>query len=526
MLEPFLDRIGNRLQGEQGLRLEWSLQVSGSAIFDGDRISCWVEADAGSPARFASVGRLLDDLAAPSAVVRAHSLRSPESIVQGIGLVRAGDGVEWRLYLHDRDPDTRRERYEALRWQAGEEAVTSASYQFHYFPETPAGEGPADLVHPSFSSVVQRLLRHERLQQLSGFWIRRRGDGCDQVDLAYPWHPPLAEVSEALRAGTAGWLDAWADHPLRHIAFSAGPRAPSVTVYFSAPANGSWPASIVEWKEQIRRAGSALHDTFEQQVFARVPPVTVESNHALGDFYDTTNLDPWRHVLGRELHYHFGLFDESWSPAMPEEIVDEAMERAVTELIPFLGDGRVYDVGCGWGGPAGVLLRESRNRVTGITVSRTQFQYCASLGHSVRCGDVETTLPPGRFDCALLLESLCHVRDKLRLLRVLRLFAGRLVMRVHCQDAAPNSANFGGTMHMIHSRELQALLEEAGWKIVHWRNRRQESMPTIHAWHRRLQSVAVSDDLHLETLRAFCDRVSHCADEWALCNPLMEVVAD
>lgn len=533
MLDSLLDRIGNYLRGEPGLRFEWSLRVGEDGVSDRDRVSCWVEADAGSSASFASMGRLLADLGAPPQVVQTQARRAPDSILQGVGLARDGEGVEWRLYLHYRDPETRSERYDALRWLAGEEAVDSASYHFHYFPETPEGASPLDFAHPRFLPVLRGLLRHERLQQLSGFWLRRHRDDWDQVDLAYPWHPPLAELAEALRALTAelgvpgDWIDLYGQHPLRHVAFSAGPRRrPSFTVYFSAPGNGSWPGSLAELKEQVRQGGTALHDTVERRFFSRVPAITVEPNRELGDFYSTARLDPWRQVLGRGMHYHFGLFEEPWSPDMAEEAVDRGMERAVAELFPFLPQGgRIYDVGCGWGGPAGVL-RERGCRVTGITVSRTQFHYCASLGHSVRCGDAETTLPPGRFDCALLIESFCHVRDKLRLLRVLRLFARRLVIREHCQDAAPNSVNFGGTMPMVRSSELRSLIEEAGWKIVHWRNRRNESMPSIHAWRRRLQSIAVSDDLHLETLRAFCDRVSRCAEEWAACNPLMEVVAD
>ena len=464
------------------------------------------------------MGRLLADLAAPPTVLRTQSLRTPDSRLQGIGLARAGAAVECRLYLHYRDPQSHEERYEALRWTAGEEAVDSASYHFHFFPETPEGASPLDFVHPRFSTVLQALLRHERLQQLSGFWIRRHQNDWDQIDLTYPWHPPLAEVSDAMRALSAElqasgeWIDLYAQHPLRHIALTAGPmRKPSGTVYFSAPANGAWPGSLAELKEQVREVGNDLHDALEWQFFSQLPPVTAKPTQAPGEDYSADSIDSWRQVLGRGMHDHFGLFEEPWSPAMTEEDIDRAMETAVIELLPYLPrGGEVYDVGCGWGGPAGVLLRRGGYSVTGITVSRTQFRYCASLGHTVRCGDVETTLPPGRFDCALLLESLGHVRDKPRLLRVLRLFAARLVMRVHCQD----------------SSELRASIEEAGWNIVHWRNRRPESMPSIHAWRRRLQSVAVGDDVHLETLRAFCDRVSRSAEEWAACNPLMEVVAD
>jgi len=98
-------------------------------------------------------------------------------------------------------------------------------------------------------------------------------------------------------------------------------------------------------------------------------------------------------------------------------------------------------------------------------------------------------------------------------------------MRVHCQDFAFNSVNFAGTMHLISSTQLRRMIEEAGWQIVHWRNRREESMPSLRVWHKRLAEIPREDDLHLETLRSFCSRVCQCEKEWAENNPLIEVVA-
>jgi hypothetical protein len=111
---------------------------------------------------------------------------------------------------------------------------------------------------------------------------------------------------------------------------------------------------------------------------------------------------------------------------------------------------------------------------------------------------------------------------------VLRLFCGRLVMRVNCQDTAPPGSVFAGTMHMISSARLRELLTATGWRVTHWRDRRPEAMPSVAAWHRRATEVASAGiaDPHLDTLVAWTTRVLAAPTAWAAANPLIEVVAD
>ena len=81
-------------------------------------------------------------------------------------------------------------------------------------------------------------------------------------------------------------------------------------------------------------------------------------------------------------------------------------------------------------------------------------------------------------------------------------------------------------MHMVSSGRLRELVEGAGWKIRHWRDCRREALPSVAVWHRRLQSVPVGEDRHLETLRIWCERVMNAPEAWGDLNPLIEVVAD
>ena len=554
-LDSLLAQIGIFLKACPKVTLEWSLRVGAGTMSDSDRMTCWVE---GSPKEsFASVAQLLKAIAAPLSVQTIQATQSPISVRQGISVALLEHGIEWRLYLHTREPNAT-DRYQSWRWRsvdasssAAQAAVQTDRYEFHFLPATPAGKTPVELVNPIFADATQTLVQHERLRSMSGFWLRHRGDQVLQMDLIYPWYPRVSEFDSTLRSlvtaigGSDAWITTYADYPIRHIAFNGKDREPGFTLYFSAPMGmgskmGSkmgWPATLQTLKERVCDRSQKIQQHMEQTLFSKLPARTTElakttdAQISVGKFYDTQRIDLWRRVLGHKMHYHFGLFEGLFEDChrLPgeENVIDAAFDRAVSELYPFIAKGsRVYDIGCGWGGPALQLKAERGCQVEGITVSQTQAQYCTARGLQVRHGNVEETLPPGYFDCVLMMESLCHVQDKLRLLKRLRLFGKKLVIRAHCQDRHPTSRNFGGTMLMTSSPQLRSLVEQAGWTIVHWQNRRLESMPSVLVWQRRLQSIPPSDDRHLETLRDFCDRVVTQWDEWGESNPLIELVAE
>lgn len=550
-LNSLLAQIGIFLKACPKVTLEWSLRVGAGTMSDGDRMTCWVEK---SPKEsFASVAQLLQAIAAPPSVQTVQATQSPTSVRQGISVALLEHGIEWRLYLHTREPNAT-DRYQSWRWRsvdAGsspeQAAVQTDSYAFHFLPATPAGETPVELVHPLFANTVQQLVQHERLRSMSGFWLRHRGDQSLQVDLIYPWYPRVSEFDSTWRSlvdaigGSNAWITTYADYPLRHIAFNGKDREPGFTLYFSAPMNmGSkmgWPSTLHALKERVCDRSQKIQRHMEQTLFSRLPAKTTglakttDTQISVGKFYDTQRIDLWRQVLGNKMHYHFGLFEDCQQLPDRKDAMDDAMDaafdRAVSELYPFIPRGsRVYDIGCGWGGPALQLRAERGCQVEGITISQTQAQYCTAQGLQVRHGNVEETLPPGYFDCMIMMESLCHVQDKLRLLKRLRLFGKKLVIRAHCQDRHPTSQNFGETMLMNSSPQLRSLIEQAGWNIVHWQNRRLESMPSVLVWQRRLQLIPPSDDRHLETLRYFCDRVVAHWDKWSEANPLIEIVAE
>ncbi|MEA2691114.1 MAG: hypothetical protein QOJ16_501, partial [Acidobacteriota bacterium] len=493
------------------------------------RFACWLSG--ARPEAFAPIARLLDHLRAP-AEVRAAQESAERPVRQGVAVAidpSGPAGPELRLYLHGRSA-LGADRYQSLRFRPGE-APRRATYAFHFLPETPGGIRPLDLVAPALQAPFAALLTAERLSAASGFWLRTAEDGAvDQVDLAFPWSPPaeslpgLADLAVAVGAPIE---ERWTGLPVRHVALPAGAAPPTVTLYASTPRSGPWPESEAALREQVCHGARARHRSLEEQLFSRLPeaPPPGAGGGALDGFYDG-DVATWRAVLGPDLHYHAGIFDTP-DPDPDDGAMEAALRRAVVDLHPFLpAGGRVYDIGCGWGGPLAMWIRDLGCVGLGLTESRAQFRHCAALGLPVRWGDAERTLPPGRFDAVVLLESLSHVRDKPRLLRTLRLFTRRLVMRVNCQDDAPAGPAFGSTMQVCGSADLRAMIEAAGFRILHFRDRRREALPSIAAWRRRLLAVPPGSDPHLETLRAWCARVAAAPEAWGRHNPLIEVVAE
>jgi hypothetical protein len=527
--ERVLALLGAGLGERARVDLEFSLRLGRNTVASRGRFGCWVGGRA--PESFEPLARLLKRLDAPPPV-RAAQRSVEEPVREGVCVAFDESGPEFRLYLHGRARPTLAECYHAWRWRPGGTAERSR-YTFHFLPETPTGLRPLDLVAPELRPAFARLLADDRLRQSSGFWLREGPCGqIEQVDLAFPWSPTartlpglldLAELLSLPSEEPSGWREL----AIRHVAVRVGAASPLVTLYASAPLNGPWPASEAALQERVRGGARAFNQAVEERVYQLLPPPARprDGRADVETFYDG-EVSAWRAVLGPKMHYHAGLFD-SHEVEPDDAAMDVALDRAVTELYPFVpAGGRVYDVGCGWGGALAMWARDLGCPSLGITVSRDQFRHAAAAGLPARWGDAEKTLPPGRFDCAVLLESLSHIQDKARLLRALRLFAPRLVMRVNCQDGSPACAAFGGTMHMISSARLRELLEASGWRIRHWRDRRREALPSVAAWRRRLQSIPPSRDRHIETLRAWCARVLQAPQEWARHNPLIEVAAD
>jgi Mycolic acid cyclopropane synthetase len=522
--DRLLRLIGEALDGCTGIDLEFSLRLQRGALTEAGRYTVWLT-DVGAYAR------LLERLRVP-ACGQDQVTRTP-AVRLGLGVAAGPDGAELRCYRHDRVPGTLKDRYRSWRWRLDGDAAQvcrAADYAFHFMPETPDGRTPLLLIDPTLRPAFIALMAEERFRLGSGFWLRTAPDGhIEQIDLALPWYPTIDELPglallTRLLEVPADALAPWRDLPIRHVAANGSGGA---TFYAAAPLQGDWPASQAVLQDAVRLTAQVLRKRLQSSVLAALPAVPAPDPGGVDlDRFYNGDIATWRTVLGDDLHYHAGLFaTDVLDPSDAE--MEAALRRAVTDLFPLIpAGGRVYDIGCGWGGPLAMLAGEHDCPTLGVTISQAQFRHVAALGLPVRWADAEHSLPPGLFDCALLLESFSHIREKARLLRVLRPFAGRLVMRVNCQDAAPPSARFAGSMQMVSANDLRQILTETGWHVRHWRDCRAQALPSVMVWHRRLQALQPTDDPHLEMLRAWCARVAAMPRAWGANNSLIEVMAE
>ncbi len=278
-----LAQMGKVLQPCSSLALEWSLTIRSGKVLDDARFTCWVEAADQREANFLQVERLLQEVSTPPSVLDVQRAVSSSSVRQGVSMALSVNGVERRLYLHTRPPNSNKDEYHSYRWNDSGEYVRD-TYHFYYASETFNGLEPQTLAHPLLQPVLQQLITHERWLQMSGFWVRCRGEKILQVDLIYPWLPILNEFEEQLKVTCAlletptNWINEYGSHHLRHIAFSGVDKEPACTIYFSAPVRNKFPENLDELKEQVQIVASDIHQTLENRYFAQIPPNTFSPN--------------------------------------------------------------------------------------------------------------------------------------------------------------------------------------------------------------------------------------------------------
>lgn len=198
----------------------------------------------------------------------------------------------------------------------------------------------------------------------------------------------------------------------------------------------------------------------------------------VGRHYD--DLDRFYRELWGE-HVHHGLWttgDES-----PAEAV-VALARRVADRAGVRPAARVCDVGCGYGGTARLLAAEHGCEVTGLTVSRAQYEHAVQadpFAHNptyLLRDWLDNRLPPASFDAVVAVESTEHMADKRRCMeeiaRVLKP-GGRAVICAWLAAEHPSRAQERLLLEPIcregrlpglgTESEYRLLLEEAGLAV-------------------------------------------------------------
>jgi len=119
----------------------------------------------------------------------------------------------------------------------------------------------------------------------------------------------------------------------------------------------------------------------------------------------------YRAVWGTHLHHgYWQSGDESTEAAILN------LSRLIATLAQIATGSRVCDFGCGYGATAQLFAQEYGAKVTGMTISRRQFEVAQNTaGENVNvllCDGLANNLPAQSFDALVAIESSEHISDK------------------------------------------------------------------------------------------------------------------
>ncbi len=121
----------------------------------------------------------------------------------------------------------------------------------------------------------------------------------------------------------------------------------------------------------------------------------------------------YREVWGEHVHHGY------WQSGQesPTEAVEQLIEKLLNKLsLPAEAD--VCDVGCGYGATSRYIRKHYHFRVTGLTVSKSQWDYAVnqpsdSAWPKYLLQDwLQNSLEPEAFDLVVSIECFSHVQDK------------------------------------------------------------------------------------------------------------------
>ncbi|CAL2095180.1 putative SAM-dependent methyltransferase, type 11 [Tenacibaculum sp. 190524A02b] len=521
-MQRVIGTISSLLDVNQEITYEWSIRIKANQTVIRDKYILWLPKNT-----FKHIPSILKVLNCPEKLIETQKKHAQKTVNIGLGISNKENQCNV-LYIHYLEKNTLKDIYKAYQWNTSKK-IEKQQYHFFFFPETPKGIKPESLVSTRLLKVYYKAYENSLLKKSAGFWLREHRQTYNQICISYPWQPKLSEIFNSLSLFSNFnkndlLIKQYKNFHFKHLAFNRDENNPHLTVYFSGKMQLKELSNLNYAKKTANNHTKTLHKYIKQGILDKTITNLPGNNTYLSDFYSTDGVEYWKKVLGKNMHYHFGLFTENNN--VPNLKNNTAFDNAIETLFKFIPSGSsIYDMGCGWGGPAKLLTEKNANKVTGITLSKTQFKYCNDIGIQTRLGNIENTLPPGYFDTLLMMESLEHIHNKYQLLKNLRYFSDQLIIRTHCQNTNTSNLVFGNTMKVISSDLLVDILTKAGWKIKHLKNRRMESLPTIDLWKSRFKNIPKQNDPHFEYFRNFVYRVSNSKKEWAKNNPLIEIVA-
>lgn len=201
--------------------------------------------------------------------------------------------------------------------------------------------------------------------------------------------------------------------------------------------------------------------------------------------YSDPPIQIWKYILGNDIHYHFGV------QTTDNDKIDELGMNRIHQFYPFIdNNSNILEIGCGWGAVLNQLKNEKNCYVSGITISKKQFEYCTKEKKlNVIYANIEEISLFKHYDYICMVEVLCHIKDKKGLFSKLALNTNKLLLSVIvCSNKIyKNSKGYGG-LTFVTKNELFGILKETGWDIIWCNSCMKDSKKTIEIWKTNIQN--------------------------------------
>jgi cyclopropane fatty-acyl-phospholipid synthase-like methyltransferase len=195
----------------------------------------------------------------------------------------------------------------------------------------------------------------------------------------------------------------------------------------------------------------------------------------LNDFY-SADTKLWEAILGKKMHYHYAVHSE----------VNDPFDQAIIDLFPFIKNkSKVLDCGCGWGGPGKLIQKELDCEVTGITVSKSQYEYIQDF--NVINEDLETFTPDKKYDVAMFIESYTHLQESSNMLKKFHDNVDSILIKDFVAPYEEKIPEWG--MHIRTERVFIQELKDAGYQIKEYYEIENFFQPAIDFWMENLMKL-------------------------------------
>jgi O-methyltransferase StaMB len=233
----------------------------------------------------------------------------------------------------------------------------------------------------------------------------------------------------------------------------------------------------------------------------RTTAVTAPVAEEVGQLYDRMT-DLAVDFLGDDAQHgynaHLGYVDTPESELGYAEATDRLTD-VMTQRLRIGAGSRLLDVGCGVGAPAARIARLTGADVTGISVSREQIARADTLARETALEDrlvfrhadaMRMPFADASFDAVLALESMCHMPDRVQVLREMRRVlrpGGRIVLTDFFGRSASPSPDRRALQQTMGSTTVRIddypqLLRTANLRFVEMLDITDETLPRSFAF--------------------------------------------